>query len=503
MKYFFVHKFFKRLYAVVCNHPVEMFLSILFCLFGFVLFETNDADLRTVLFYSPVCFLLAYTLNQLRANKLWRIAYFLSALLFVPFFWIREAPGTTFHLVSLLIVHLLYFVSDWRYNNDRFTGKVLGYLKALFSAGVLSVMAWVLSISIYFSVQYLFEIWKGSDSRFMGYSASVVFLYLFPLLFLLFNQEKEWNVSNRLLDVLFNYVLSPALVLYMGILYLYFIKIAILWSLPKGAVAYLVVSFVVAMFFLKGCQPFFGKKYYDVLYRNASLLTLPTLAMYWVGVFYRINEYGYTEDRVYLVAVGALLTGISLLFLSKQAGHYVYAAVLGMFCLSVVTYIPGITAKDIERISQTKRGNYPIREAAVLRTEFLTIEDYSPFDITGFATIQKVGRYDEGIISSLIQKDTFYLFDKERNVVFKEEKNALFARQLEKAGLAPSDSIPKRLYPVILRLDLDSALYVFGEISVTRKSPDSAYSVSYMGGGFYLKKDYLCPSITNSKYGNE
>ena len=49
-------------------------------------------------------------------------------------------------------------------------------------------------------------------------------------------------------------------------------------------------------------------------------------------------------------------------------------------------------------------------------------------------------------------------------------------------------------YPDILRLDLDSALYVFGEISVYRSSPDSAYTVSYMGGGYYLKKRVSLPT---------
>mgnify|MGYP007110214778 CR=1 FL=1 len=74
------------------------------------------------------------------------------------------------------------------------------------------------------------------------------------------------------------------------------------------------------------------------------------------------------------------------------------------------------------------------------------------------------------------------------------ERDSLLFRQMEKVGLAPSDSIPDDLYPDILRLDLDSALYVFGEISVYRSSPDSAYTVSYMGGGYYLKKRVSLPT---------
>lgn len=491
-----VLKYFKRVYAAACDHPVEMFLAVVFCVFGFVLFETNHVGLQRVVSYYPVCFLLTYTFGELTGKTRWRAVYYLSALYFLPFFWIRKAPGSDFHLVSLLVVQLLYLAADWRRDNERFARKALGYLKALFSSGVLSGMAWLLSISIYFSIQYLFEIWQGADERFMGYSASVVFLCVFPLLFLVYNREKEWTASNRLLDALFDYVLSPALLLYTAILYLYFLKVAVLWSLPKGGVAYLVIGFVGAVFFLNGCRLFLGKRSYDWFYRRASWVAVPVLAMYWVGASYRIDEYGYTEARVYLVAVGAILTGTALLFFSRRAGRYLYAAVWAMFCLAVVTYVPGMTAKDIERISQTKRGNYPIAKdrGGHRAHEYVTLSTYAPIDITEYETLQAVGDYDEPVNSTVTPTGLFLLRDQDMRLLFRAEKDSLLFRQMEKAGLAPSDSIPESAYPEILRLELDSALYVFGEISLVRSSPDSAYSVSRMGGGYYLKKRVSLPA---------
>lgn len=331
----------------------------------------------------------------------------------------------------------------------------------------------------------------------MAYSSSFAFAGIMPLLFLLFNQGKEEEGSaDKLFNVLLNYVLSPALLIYAVILYLYFIKVAVLWSLPKGAIAYIVVSFISATFILKGCQPFLKKRYYDWFYRYSSWAALPALVMYWVGTFYRINQYGYTEARVYLVAVGAILTGVVLLFFFKRAGRYLYAAVLAIFLLSAVTYVPGITAKDIERISQEKRGNYPIKEDRYNYNDYdyLSITDYSPLNITEYETLQVVGRYDEGGINCVMNLDSFYLRDKDRTVIFGENMNTLLIRQMEKAGLAPTDSIPKEMYPTILRLDLDSALYVIGEISAFRSSPDSTYAVSYIGAGYYLKKRLPLPT---------
>ena len=110
----------------------------------------------------------------------------------------------------------------------------------------------------------------------MAYSSSIAFAGILPLLFLLFNREKEEEEGvNKLFDVLLNYVLSPALLIYAVILYLYFVKVAVLWSLPKGAVAYIVVSFISATFILKSCQPFLERRYYDWFYRYSGWAVLP------------------------------------------------------------------------------------------------------------------------------------------------------------------------------------------------------------------------------------
>lgn len=483
----------KRLLAAVQMNPVEMVLSAAACCSGFILFDSHNQGLMSVVTFFPALFLLAYIFNGLTVGRRWRIIYYLSVSFFVPPFLFEPKGGTAFFFVTMVVVQLIYLIYDWKCSNDAFVQKGLCYLKAVFSAGVLSGITWLLSWSIFSSIQYMFEIWQYASERYFCYSASIIFLCILPLLFLLFNQEKEWHLSNKLLDSLFDYVLSPALLIYAAILYLYFVKITFLWSLPKGNVAYLVVSFVAVTFLLKGCRSFFGKGLYDWFYQRASWVVLPTLAMYWIGVFYRINEYGYTEARVYLVAVGAALTGMAVLFFSKQTGRYLYAACWMAFCLSVITYLPRVTAKDIERVSQTKRGNYPIRTGRHRENRYVRMTDPSPLVLEGYATLQAVDNKGGCSVVSTMEEGTFSLFDESGSLIFRENADKLLARQLKKAGLAQSDSIPESAYPEILRLELDSALYVFGEISVTRNSPDSAYSVSYMGAGYYLKKRVSLP----------
>ena len=85
----------------------------------------------------------------------WRFAYYLSVLFFIPFFWKEKDFWSVFYWVTLVVVQLLYLVCDWRRDNDRFVRKGLCYLRAMLSAGLLAGIAWLLSISIYYSIQYI------------------------------------------------------------------------------------------------------------------------------------------------------------------------------------------------------------------------------------------------------------------------------------------------------------------------------------------------------------
>lgn len=84
--------------------------------------------------------------------------------------------------------------------------------------------------------------------------------------------------------------------------------------------------------------------------------------MFWVGVVYRINQYGYTEDRIYLIILGGLATLCMLLFLNRKAGRYIYVALTSAFVISLFTFISPISAREIGISSQKNRLNKFITE---------------------------------------------------------------------------------------------------------------------------------------------
>lgn len=482
--------------AAVKKNPVEVLLIVFYCVLDCYLYESGNYQVwKPVLTYAPVQFLLVYLLNGLTQGSKGRWLYYLSGFLFLPVrLWVTEPISATWG-VSVVVVQLLYLSSRWEKENGLFIQTSLRYVWTCLATGVLSVVAWLLSISVYQSIHYIFEIGEGWSERYFTYAAAFAFFGLMPLLFLMFNQGAKEEVRwNKALDVLVNFVLTPALLVYAVILYLYLIKIVVMWSLPKGGVALIVAAFTTMAFLLQGCQLFVSKRYYDWFFSRCCWVVLPALGMFWVGTFYRIAQYGFTELRVYLVLGGLVLTGMTFLFFSKRTGRYLYVALSAVVLLSVFTYIPGITAKDIERISQEKRGNDPESERRDDYREYIIISNDLPLDISEYETLQPVGRYDEPVNSTITPEGIFLLREKDMHVLFRADKDELLFRQMKKVGLSPADSIPEAFYPDILRLELDSALYVFGEIDVFRNSPDSAYTVSYAGGGYYLKKRVPLPT---------
>lgn len=483
-----------QLLAAIRQNPVEVLLSAVFCCIGCIHYEFREETdyLEGLLTYFPVIFLLTNLLNRMTKEKKVRWIYFLSVLLPIPFLWVETKVETATYIISLVVVQLLYLSSGWQRDNIEFVRSGLGYLKSILSSLLLAGIAYLLAVSIYFSIRYIFEIWENNETRILVYTAYIAFMGIMPLLFLMFHRDKEegeGDGENKLFDVLLNYVLSPALVIYAAILYLYFIKVTVLWALPKGAVAYIVVSFTVATFVLKGFQPFLSNRYYDWFYKYSSLAVLPALVMYWIGVYYRINQYGFTELRVYLVVVGLILTCVVFLFFSKRAGRYLYTACLSILLLSAVTYIPGITAKEIEFISQKSRGNDPSKGDKYDRYSTLMIEDMEALDISDYQTLQPVSNYKLQHTMWLETKDdSMYLYSRNDSVIIKKDLNHFLAERLAALHLTDSDSIPVSLYAQILRIDMDSALFVFENMSLYRYSSDSAYKVGYVTPGYYLKK---------------
>lgn len=340
--------------------PAEIFTTVYAFVTFTLAYEKVSPIQEEYIALAPLVFGLSFILNRLCHGK-WRLIYYLSPLVYVLFIKtdLKDWITSTEYIIALLICPLAVILSDWIKDNKRFAERIIRYLVDWVAAGLLALVAYLLVNAIVYSFGYIFDLHIPSKFSFYAFlSASTL---LTPLCFLTFNRQSEQTPDrpipgNSFLDILARYVLTPAAWIYTVILYLYFIRIAVTWSLPRGGIAYLVFGFILFATILKALQPLLQKQPCKWFYERFSLISLPALIMFWIGVGYRINQYGLTEDRIYLIVCGVIMTLTIGLFFSHRWGRYLYATLSAVVLLALFTYIPGIRAGQFGLLSQNLRA---------------------------------------------------------------------------------------------------------------------------------------------------
>ena len=340
--------------------PAEIFTTV----YAFVSFTLAYEKVYPIqeeyIALAPLVFGLSFILNRLCHGK-WRLIYYLSPLVYVLFIKtdLKDWITSTEYIIALLICPLAVILSDWIKENKRFAERIIRYLVDWVAAGLLALVAYLLVNAIVYSFGYIFDL--NIPAKFSFYAFLSASILLTPLCFLTFNRQSEQTPDrpipgNSFLDILARYVLTPAAWIYTIILYLYFVRIAITWSLPRGGIAYLVFGFILFATILKALQPLLQRQPCKWFYERFSLISLPALIMFWIGVGYRINQYGLTEDRIYLIVCGVIMTLTIGLFFSHKWGRYLYATLSAVILLALFTYIPGIRAGQLGLLSQNLRA---------------------------------------------------------------------------------------------------------------------------------------------------
>lgn len=317
----------RRLTLTAREAPAEMLLALYF----FAIYSLNRehalSGMADYLPLMPIFFALSLLTNRWCRSPRSRIAYRLSPLAAVPFLW-ADVGGwvhSVAYPVTLIVSALTVFTGGWQRDNARFVERVLRYLSDAIASGLIALAAFLASCAIFFSIVYIFNILDDCSRGFTEYAAMASLLVVRPVLFLILDRDSERDQGNGFasgpfLDVLSNYILTPALLIYTAILYLYFAKIAIGWSLPKGGIAYLVFGYTITALVVQASQTLLQRRRYDWYYRRFGPIALPALAMFWIGVLYRVHQYGFTEARAYLVVCGAVMT-LTVLMQFDRARH--------------------------------------------------------------------------------------------------------------------------------------------------------------------------------------
>ena len=290
-------------------------------------------------------------------HKVNRWAYVASGFLFLPLMALNLKPflmtygfGFTYVLAGILLL-----VSVRRMDNRRFAAHALHVVTQLFFGLVIAGLITAALLAIFASFFYIFGI--KQPENFYIYLWEFVWFFIAPQVCctLITQGEDEVNEPARVLQLILNFILSPAIIIYTVILYAYFIRIVLEWDLPKGGVAWMVMGFVTVAMAGRLMQYVLKQHYYDWFYRNFTWIAIPPLILYWIGSIYRIRLYSFTESRFYLMIAGVLMTLFVLMLLWKRSRRFQLMALIFGAAIILFTYIPGISAKSIGLNCQQKR----------------------------------------------------------------------------------------------------------------------------------------------------
>ena len=329
------------------RHPIET----LFCIAEYVLWLNEAPKMLPLLFFVILIF------NELRPQKWAVVAYWAMAAvaplsLLLPEEWL----GTAQELMMYIALPLALLLIAPDRTDGAFMRHAASWLRALLLG--LTVFAGLLAIwLLQQSVEIIFELHSNGIHYIKELGFFCIVLYPFAVLAFRRRADGAWSGGHRLSDLLTNYVLTPFVMLFTLIPYIYIAATLIRWKLINGQVgyifsAYLTVAVVAYGLNLLVCD---RKPWCDLFYRHMSKLLIAPLILLFVCIGYRIHCYGFTELRYYLVLLGVdIAVAIALLWRPVPRALWLIAlTTLGLILLS--TYIPGITARDIERLSQSRR----------------------------------------------------------------------------------------------------------------------------------------------------
>lgn len=395
--------------TVIRRHPIELLLSLCSTIAMIIYFE-SDTEPHPWLAIAVWGIMLLLVVNLLAGNTIWRRIYWVAWTPLVPLaLWpgLEEWLNSDSFFISIFILTPLALLACSKaIDNRRFLSGTIIYLRAAILALLFANVALWLCEVIIWSAIYLF-----GHSTILQHLQFDLFLttelFVVPTIFMMMLDRWQGREakSSHIIEKLLNWIVSPAIIAYAVLLTIYLLKIIVTWTLPDGGVSYMVFAFTITALVVKAFQILIEKRRYDWFYDRFSLISLPFVALFWIGVARRIGEYGLTATRVYLIVCGAVMTVCILLFLSRRTGRYLWAVLFAILAFASVAYIPALDPQAIGLRSQKARFERMALDLALidstgrLRTTLIPLSDSVRLD-----------QYDQAFdaMDYILERDTMF-----------------------------------------------------------------------------------------------
>lgn len=300
-----------------------------------------------------------------KGDKLKSTILYICGMGFLILYYFIFVAEKDFNVVTMsrygvvMLSLVLAFLYIPRLKNDQnYEYYVMDVYSSLAITFIYSFVLYFGISAIFFTIDRLFDVSiKGDFYYYMFLIVSFIFaLSLF--LSKLPSQDNEFiNIEyTKALKVLLLYIVIPLITIYTAILYVYFAKIIVTMVWPKGLVSHLVLwysTISVGIIFL--ITPILDENKIAKLFKIwFPKVILPVLLMMFISIGQRVGQYGITENRYYIMVLGAWVTGIMIYFsLKKPLKNIIIPISLSIIMLNSV--FGPLSSYSLSKMSQNKR----------------------------------------------------------------------------------------------------------------------------------------------------
>ena len=354
-----VSTFFEKTKAQIKNavsaHPIAIFLISAFAIgIWFVELGTHNGDHLAYWVFEPMLFIFVYLS---RPYSWYRFSWIvpLVALAIIGMtndsaeFYLSSPKFWGANFIALLV--LLGF--PFEKNNQGFTYRNFINLFHLGLATAVWLLVFGLVAAILFTIRTLFNI-EFSDSFYSHFYTSLG-IFTQPLFFLVFQQRqaKSEMTLNRIFEILVNFVLAPALMIFTVLLYAYVVQIIFEGVLPKGMLANITLPYLLGGLGVYALRSICAKARWETFFKFYPYLAIVSIVLLWLAIDRRISAYAWTEPRIYLVALATAITiAYAILTVPKIRQYRLISAVV-ILAIFAMTWV--VKPQEIAYQSQTAR----------------------------------------------------------------------------------------------------------------------------------------------------
>jgi len=355
-----ISTFFEKTKAQIKNavsaHPIAIFLISAFAIgIWFMELEPRQGnDHLAYWVFEPMLFIFVYLSRPYSWYRFsWIVPLVALAIIGMtndsaefyltsPKFW-----GASF--IALLV--LLGF--PFEKNNQGFTYRNFTNLFHIGLATAVWLLVFGLVAAILFTITTLFNV-EFSNSFYDHFYTSLG-IFTQPLFFLVFQQRqaKSEMTLNRIFEILVNFVLAPALMIFTVLLYAYVVQIIFEGVLPKGMLANITLPYLLGGLGVYALRSICAKARWETFFKFYPYLAIVPIVLLWLAIDRRISAYAWTEQRIYLVALATAITIAYAILIVPKARQYRLISGVVMVAIFSMTWV--VKPKEIAYQSQTER----------------------------------------------------------------------------------------------------------------------------------------------------